>query len=73
MPRMKRLVTLLLCAVPLAGCRTWDVRAFGVPLSTERRHLMAAGDSQQLPLGTQIAIGAGIALGGYLIWREALD
>jgi hypothetical protein len=62
---MKRLLVLLLLA---AGCRTWDVNAFGVPLGEEPRHIQASSDdlSSEEKLGVililAVAVGAGVAV-----------
>jgi len=39
---MRRLV---ICLALVTGCRSWDVRAFDVPLSPKEPRLMAASDS----------------------------
>jgi hypothetical protein len=61
---VKRLV-LLLCLV--GGCRTWDVRAFDVPLNGKERYMTASSElSSEEKVGVIIilgvAIGAGVAI-----------
>jgi hypothetical protein len=65
---MKRVLLLLLL---VAGCRTFEVNAFGVPLRGEPRYLSASTDDEGLSteeklgviLLVGIAIGGAIALG----------
>jgi hypothetical protein len=63
---VRRALVLILLA---AGCRTWDVNAFGVPLGEQPRHVVAASDedlSTEEKLGVillvGVAVGAGIAV-----------
>ena len=57
---MKRLLLLLLLAT---GCRTWDVRAFDVPLDGKERYMAASSDlSTDEKIGVIIIVG--IAVGG---------
>ena len=61
---MKRLLLLLLLAT---GCRTWDVRAFDVPLDGKERYMTASSElSTDEKVGVIIiigvAVGASVAL-----------
>jgi len=62
---MKRLLVLLLL---VAGCRTWEVNAFGVPLGEQPRYIQASSDdlSSEEKLGVililAVAVGAGVAV-----------
>jgi len=67
---VKRLAALLLCFLPLAGCRTWDVRAFDIPLNGKepRPELMSANaelsseEKAGVILIVGVAIGASVAI-----------
>jgi len=67
---VKRLAVLTLCLLPLAGCRTWDVRAFDIPLNGKepRAELLSANSelSSEEKLGVLlivgVAIGASVAI-----------
>ncbi len=61
---MKRILLLLLLA---AGCRTWDVRAFDVPLDGKERYMAASSElTTDEKIGVivvvGVAIGASVAL-----------
>ena len=61
---MKRLLLLLAL---VTGCKTWDVRAFDVPLNQEQRHLAAAAElSSEEKVGVlvvlAVAVGVGVAI-----------
>jgi hypothetical protein len=59
---MKRLLALLLL---VAGCRTWDVNAFGVPLGREPpRHLQASSElTRDETIGVIVVLTAMVGLG----------
>lgn len=52
---MKRILLLLLLAT---GCRTWDVRAFDIPLDGKERYMAASSE-----LTTDETIGVIVVLG----------
>lgn len=64
---MKRLLVLLLL---VTGCRSWEVRAFGVPIGKEKepRYVVASSDdlTTEEKLGVililGVAVGAGVAV-----------
>ena len=61
---MRRLLLLFLLA---AGCRTWDVRAFDVPLDGKERYMTASSElTKDETIGVivvvGVAIGASVAL-----------
>ncbi len=58
---MKRVLVLLLL---VAGCRTWDVNAFGVPLGEEPpRHLQASSDlTKDETIGVIVVLTAMVGL-----------
>ena len=61
---MRRLLILLLL---VTGCRTWDVRAFGIPLGEEPRYVSAnseltSDEKVGVIVVVGVAIGASVAL-----------
>lgn len=60
---MKRRIAILLCAaLPLCGCRTWDVRAFGQPLQAQEPHGAGGFDlTLEEQLGIVLVLAVGIA------------
>ncbi len=57
---MKRLLLLLLL---VAGCRTWDVRAFGVPLAGKERYMTASSDlTSEEKIGVIVILAVAIAV-----------
>jgi hypothetical protein len=56
---MRRLFLLLLL---LSGCRTWEVRAFGVPLGEEPRYVTADTDlTGEEKVGVIVVLAAAVA------------
>jgi hypothetical protein len=57
---MKRLLLLLLL---VAGCRTWDVRAFGVPLDGKERYMTASSElTSEEKIGVIVILAVAIAV-----------
>jgi hypothetical protein len=58
---MKRILVLLLL---VAGCRTWDVNAFGVPLGKEPRYVQASSDlTKDETIGVIVVLVAMVGVG----------
>jgi len=57
---MKRLLLLLLL---VAGCRTWDVRAFGVPVDGKERYMTASSElTSEEKIGVIVILAVAIAV-----------
>jgi hypothetical protein len=66
---MRRVLLLLLLAT---GCRTWEVRAFGVPLREEPRRVSASTDlTTEETLGVILILA--VAIGGSVAVALAVD
>lgn len=47
---------LLICLALVTGCRSFEVRAFDVPVSQEARLIAASDDSELTPLAAVVAV-----------------
>jgi len=58
---MKRLLLLFLL---VAGCHSWDVRAFGVPVGKEPRYVVASSDdlTTEEKLGVIMIVAIAVAV-----------
>ena len=66
---MKRILLLLLLAT---GCRTWDVRAFDVPLDGKERYMTASSDlTTDEKIGVIVVVG--VAIGASVALAVAAD
>lgn len=66
---MKRFLLLLALA---SGCKTWDVRAFGVPVDGKERYVSASSDlTGEEKVGVIIILA--VAIGGAVALAVAAD
>jgi hypothetical protein len=68
MGRMRRL---LLCLALLTGCRSWEVRAFDIPLNRKPQYFAGAELTSEEKWG--VAVILAVAIGGAVAIALAVD